>query len=274
MFFRKPSHWWDWSWTPVGGCRPAPNSPGCWNCWVPKWLKSHTWKTETVHTGVTEANARGRRVWTRILTALRDGDPVWSLPLTHPGVVNPALGHGKPNLIFVVMEGDLFVTGRPKEDIDQVCMTIAVSRHIGLLCTKYTREMAAYLAALDPRTVRQWQGKLWLGFSAENQECFDRRWGDIRTFAQAGWFVFVSIAPMLGPVTLPPDFLARGKWAWVIVNGECEQISRELCRPMAADWARAVRDQCRAAKTPFFMRAMHTGAYIPPDLHLRQLPSV
>jgi protein gp37 len=79
---------------------------------------------------------------------------------------------------------------------------------------------------------------------------------------------------MLAHVTLPPDFLALGKRTWVIVNGECEQITPEECRPMEADWARAVRDQCRAAGIPFFMRAMHSGEYVPPDLHIRQFPSV
>jgi protein gp37 len=122
-----------------------------------------------------------------------------------------------------------------------------------LLCTKYTRGMAVYLGGLDPRTVRIWRRKLWLGFSAENRACFDRRWPDLCPFAHAGWFVFVSIAPMLGPVTLPPDFLALGKRTWVIVNGECEQIDRDECRPMDADWARAIRDQCRASGIPFFM---------------------
>jgi hypothetical protein len=132
--------------------------------------------------------------------------------------------------------------------------------------------MANYFAGLDPRTVRDWQPKLWLGFSAENQKCFDRRWADMRALAHAGWFVFVSISPMLGPVTLPPDFLALGNRTWVIVNGECEQINRNECRPMKADWARAVRDQCRAADVPFFMRNMHTGADVPRDLWIRQFP--
>jgi protein gp37 len=198
-------------------------------------------------------------------------DPVWNLPLTHPGVVNPALGPGKPNLIFVVLEGDLFVEGRPKEDIDQVLRTIARSKNIGLLCTKYTRQMVDHLATLDAKTVRLWRQKFWLIFSAEEQEWFDRRWADMRALAEAGWFVGVSISPMLGPVKLPPDFLALGKWA--IVNGECEQITPELCRPMEADWARGVRDQCKSAGIPFFMRAMHSGAYVPPDLFKREIPS-
>jgi protein gp37 len=209
-----------------------------------------------------------------MLTALVDGDPMWNWPLTFPGVVNPALGPGKPNLIFVVMEGDLFVEGRPKEDINQVCATIAFSRHIGLLCTKYTQQMANYFASLDPRTVRRWKSKLWLCFSAEDQECFDRRWAGLRPFAEAGWFVFTSLSPFLEPVTLPSDFLALGPRTWVVVNGECEQINPDDCRPMEADWARAIRDQCRAAGIPFFMRAMHSGAYVPPDLHITEFPSL
>src|SRR3974377_1648299 len=101
MFFRKFHMFWDWSWTPVSGCKVPRKSPGCANCWTLKWLNSHTWKTETVYTGaITEESKRGRRKWTGVLTALRDGDPVWNLPLTHPGVATPALGDGKPNLIF------------------------------------------------------------------------------------------------------------------------------------------------------------------------------
>ena len=281
MFRRKQNWFYDWSWTPVSGCWPAPNSPGCANCWPMRWLNSHTWKVETVYSeAITKEAKRARRKWTGYLTALREGDEMWNR-LTHPGVENPALGPGKPNLIAVVYQGDLFVEAwvkgelvkRPKKDIDRVCATIAVSKHIGLLLTKYTPQMAAYFDELDPRTVRVWKPKLWLGFSAENQECFDRRWSDIRPFAEAGWFVYVVIAPMLAPVTLPPDFLALGRRTWVVCYGECEQVPPEECRPMETDWAREVRDQCRAAGIPFFIRKMHSGAYVPPDLHIREFPS-
>jgi protein gp37 len=236
-------------------------------------LKSHTWKTETVHTGVTAEDEDGSLKWTKDLTALRDGDPVWTLPFIHPGVVNPALGPGKPNLVFVVMEGDLFVAGRSPEDIEHAVATVAQSRHIGLLCTKYTKQMARYLSKQSALTVERRKPKLWLGFSAEDQEWFDKRWPHIRPFAEVGWLTYVSLSPLLGPVILPPDALELLRW--VIVNGECEQIKPELCRPMEDDWARAIYDQCRAAGIPFFMRKMHSGAHIQPDLTiLRQFPSV
>jgi protein gp37 len=159
-----------------------------------------------------------------------------------------------------------------KADIDRVCRTLVRSRHIGLLCTKYTKEMVAYLSTLDPRSVERWQSKLWLCFSAEDQKWFDTRWADMRPPAKAGWFVFVALSPLLGPVTLPRDFLELGKW--VVVYGECNRWEPERCQPMDADLARAIYDQCKGASMPFFLRGMHTGEYVQLDLQIREFPSV
>ena len=269
MFFRKATWWWDGGWNPVTGCKPV--SDGCRYCPEPMWLHSHTHKGETVDDGVTK-KVRGRPVWNREINTAPRGHHLWNWPLTWPGVEIPALGQGQPSLIFVVVKGDLFYTKRVKEDlasINRVCGTIAASKHIGLLVTKYTEEMATYFAALDPRTARRWRSQLWLCFSAENQEWFDKRWADIRPLAEAGWFLFTSIAPMLGPVTLLDDFLALAKW--VIVNGEQAKLARR--RPMKTAWVRAIRDQCAEAGIPLFIKGMHTGGHIPPDLQIRQFPS-
>jgi hypothetical protein len=40
----------------------------------------------------------------------------------------------------------------------------------------------------------------------------DLRWPPMRDLAQRGWTVFVSIAPMIGSVRLPDDFLELGSW--------------------------------------------------------------
>jgi protein gp37 len=135
--------------------------------------------------------------------------------------------------------------------------------------------MAEYFAAIDPRSVGRWQEKLLLGFSAENQECFDQRWADLRPFAEAGWFVYVALSPLLEHVTLPPDFVALGQRTWVIVYGECNRWDRASCRPMKANWVRAICDQCTPAGIPFFLRGMPTGKHIPPDLtNLREFPKL
>ena len=84
--------------------------------------------------------------------------------------------------------------------------------------------MVDFFAALHPRTVKRWQPKLLLGFSAETQAWFDERWADVRPLAEAGWFTYVALSPLLEAVTLPLDFRALGKW--VVVYGECTRKGR------------------------------------------------
>ena len=263
--------WWDIGWNPFGGCTYVPQSPGCKNCFVPPWLASHTHRKD-VHQGVID-RVNGRSVFNGKLTVAPDWHPLWTWPLEWPGAEHPKLGDGKPSLIWIGDMSDPFHEDRPKEVIDRALATVVISEHIGLVLTKRTARMAEYFAAQSSPTKRLWQPKLLVGFSAEDQACFDRRWADVRSLANAGWFVFVSIAPMLGPVTLPADFLALGKRTWVIVSGE-QKIPRTRCRDMDPDWARAVRDQCKEAGIPFFMKQMAKGAPIPPDLQIRQFPSV
>jgi protein gp37 len=57
---------------------------------------------------------------------------------------------------------------------------------------------------------------------------------------------FLSIEPLLGPI----GELDLNGIHWVIVGGE----SGPRARPMLAGWAREVRDQCTAAKVPFFFK--------------------
>jgi protein gp37 len=167
---------------------------------------------------------------------------------------------------------DLFHEERADEIVDRVCATIALSAHIGLLLTKRTARMREYFSAQSPRTVKRWQQKLWLGFSAERQREFDQRWPDMRVLAEAGWRTFVSIAPMIARVMPPPDFLVLGSRTWVIVSGE--QGPHADCRDMDPQWALAIKAQCTSARIPFFMKQMAKGAPIPPDLQLREFPSV
>jgi protein gp37 len=254
----------------MGGCSHV--SPGCTNCYAQQIAGTRTWpfaQSASVHHGVTTAKGR-RRIFNGRLTVAPEGHPLWTWPLRWRGAERPKLGPGKPSLIFVGDMSDLFHEGRADAIIDRICATIAVSDHIGLLLTKRTRRMAEYFTAQSPRTVHQWRPKLWLGFSAERQQEFDRRWADMRALSEE-WFIFVSIAPMLGPVTLPPDFLARGDRVWVIVAGE--QGPHAQCRDIDPDLPCSVRDQCGDAGIPFFMKQMAKGRPIPPILQERKFPS-
>jgi protein gp37 len=269
--------WWDATWNPIGGCEHI--STGCKFCYAAA-------QATTLHQEA-GANRRivplydktvdrlnGRYAFNGRLTVLQPGHDVWTWPLRWSGAQHPLLGRGKPSLIFVADMADLFHERRPKWVIDRTVGTIAASKHIGMLLTKRPDRTAQYFAhaALSSHALPRWQAHLWIGFSAERQREFDLRWPSLRSLAARGWTVFVSLAPMLGPVRLPPYFLALGSRGWVIVAGE--QGPHERCRDMDPNWARMVRDQCAKAGVPLFVKQMARRAPIPPDLFIRQFPAV
>jgi protein gp37 len=84
---------------------------------------------------------------------------------------------------------------------------------------------------------------VWLGVSVENPRFYWR----IDALCQIPAFVrFLSLEPLLAPM---PDLNLAGI-AWVIVGGE----SGPRCRPMKPEWVCQIRDQCAAARVPFFFK--------------------
>jgi len=101
---------------------------------------------------------------------------------------------------------------------------------------------------------------VWLGISAEDQSSFDERAQWIAGRHLADWNLFLSVEPLLGSIDIRP-LLPNTLWSgsptwrggelkWVIAGGE----SGPNARPMHPDWARSLRDQCTAAKVPFFFK--------------------
>jgi protein gp37 len=260
--------WWDRTWNTIGGCRPL--SAGCLNCFA-----AHDAAGLQASLGVplyrdTTTFKAGRDVFNGTLRELPPGHPAWSDPLRWERTARPLLGPGMPSLIFVNGLSETFLPERSQAAIDRTLGTVASSDHIGLILTKLPELMVAYIAGQHPATQRRWRRKLWLGFSAEDQAQFDKRWPAMR--ALVGFTLFVSVAPMIGPVRLPSDFLALGRRAWVICSGE--QGKHRYCRTMDVNWARALRDQCAATSIPFFMKQLGMKRVIPPDLRIRQFPAI
>ena len=255
--------WWDLPWNPVGGCSPA--STGCRFCYAA--LEAGTRQAATgiaLYEGTTDW-VRGRPVFNNHLTVWHDDHPGWGWPLDWKGAARPLLGPGQPSLIFVGMMTDLFHEDRPTEHIDRVVKTITHSRHIGLLLTKRPDVMSRYFAIERPP---RWRRKLWLGCSIERQqEADDAVASHAYAFAAAGWTVFLSCAPLLGPIVLPDEFLQHGKRVWCIASGE--QDSGRWLNP---DWPRALLAQCRGAGVPYYLLQMSQGREIPDDLRVREFP--
>lgn len=116
---------------------------------------------------------------------------------------------------------------------------------------------------------------VWLGVSTERQKEADARIPELlRTPAAVR---FISAEPLLGPIDLTqlcstgdgmnhlnalagvqrrdignpaPQFSNINRLDWVIVGGE----SGQNARPISIQWIRELRDQCGAAKTPFFFK--------------------
>ncbi len=102
---------------------------------------------------------------------------------------------------------------------------------------------------------------VWLGVTAENQEMADIRLPILQKIPAV--IRFVSVEPMLGPVTLSDYDLD-----WIICGGE----SGPRARDMKPEWALALKDQCVKKGTAFFMKQMARKQPIPEYLKLRQFP--
>jgi protein gp37 len=111
---------------------------------------------------------------------------------------------------------------------------------------------------------------VWLGVTAGKQEGWDRDVSILRAIPAA--VRFVSVEPMLGPITA--DLVGID---WVICGGETvSPYARKrgtVARVMEPDWARDLLRQCRAAAVPFFLKQMTEGAPIPADLMVREYPN-
>lgn len=147
-------------------------------------------------------------------------------------------------MIFVNSMSDLFHVDIPDDFAREIFrVMLGVDRHIYQVLTKRpsrARRFVELNADLFPTGMVP--GHIWIGTSVEDQRVVHR----VRQLAQVPAAVrFLSCEPLIGPLELELDGIH-----WVIVGGE----SGIGYRPMKADWAIAIQDQCREADVPFFFK--------------------
>jgi protein gp37 len=254
--------WCDHTFNPWEGCQKI--GPGCDHCYA---------ETRNARFGGGQAINWGAGAPRRRTSA---GN--WRKPVAWQANAAAFMAeHGHRQRVFCASLADVFDNAVPSEWRDDLWELIYSTPDLDwLLLTKRIGNVKGMLPV---------RGKLpsnvWLGATITSQAEADR---DIPKLAVVPARVrFLSMEPLLGPVDLR---LVRKTWApgrcnhccngdrcddrshydrkccphcrgtggqpvdWVIVGGE----SGPGARPMHLDWARSLRDQCRAAGVPFLFK--------------------
>ena len=115
----------------------------------------------------------------------------------------------------------------------------------------------------------------YFGFTAENQEWYDRRMWKTESFPS--WAnLWLSAEPLLGPITLRHPLCWSIPFKWLVVG--CESGPNR--RPCKIEWVESIVEQCRAAGVPVFVKqiCLPNGKFtnkieeFPAHLRIRQVP--
>ncbi len=156
----------------------------------------------------------------------------------HPHMLEAPLSWKKPQIIFVNSMSDLFHEDVPLDFIKQIMDVMRrASWHTFQVLTKRSERLLAFDKELN------WPHNVWMGVSVETSKYLPR----IDHLRNTGAFVkFLSLEPLLGPLSK----MNLESINWVIVGGE----SGPGARPIREEWVVDIRDQCLAARVPFFFK--------------------
>lgn len=264
--------WTDRVWNPMAGCSVV--SPGCTNCYAMRMAaRIEKMLTDSHYSGLTKT-VNGNPVWTGKIA--RAPDHIFHAPLKWK----------KPTRVFVNSMSDLFHDGVPDDTIDEIFDIMAQTQQLTYqLLTKRPDRMMRYISFNYDIPLPN----VWLGVSVEDQQRADERIPLLLDTPAA--VRFISAEPLLGPLDLlqrescgdcdpcyggRPDRCAVGSYFvgllggldWVIVGGE----SGPGKRPVDLEWMRSIRDQCKAANVPLFVKQTDKVIPIPDDLMIREWP--
>lgn len=264
---RGPNGEQGFSFNPWVGCTKV--SDGCNSCYAESWAKrsgSVTWGGERRLTSA--ANWAMPLKWNRI--AAETG--------TRPRVFCASLADVFDNQVLREWRYDLLWLISNTPNLDWLLLTKRIGNAQEMLDSECARMGFPWSAERWPH--------VWLGATVCNQKEADR---DVpKLLAVPARVRFLSIEPMLGPIdisTIRARFVAVNGPAvgdisaglikplegpcgidWVICGGE----SGPKARPMRAEWARSLRDQCEAANVAFLLKQW--GEWLPDNQNPTMAP--
>lgn len=162
-----------------------------------------------------------------------------------------------PRLIFVGDMGDLLSKAVPFEYIKSELIDVATSkkgrRHVWQVLTKQPNRLAAFDGWLESQGI-DWPENIWVGTSVTSLKTAGRigQLAHVRAKVR-----FASLEPLWAPVDLTPylPYLS-----WVVVGGQSDQgVHKAPAFDVA--WIRSVRDQCRPAEIPVFVKQLGSQPY-------------
>ena len=258
--------WCDHSWSPWRGCTKV--SPGCAHCYAETLSKRNPAVLGNWGKGKPRVLAKNWGDPVRWNKVNADGFTQNDPPVTvFPSLCDwldeevpvewlanfLALIDKTPNLTW------LLLTKRPENFRERLnCV-----RNWALAESNY--DLHSFVHQWMDRADRPAPANVWVGTSVEDQIRADERIPALLRIPAAGRFL--SVEPLLGPVTLPtctggPDCPLNdidghsdhpfGGIYWVIVGGE----SGPGARPCNVDWIRSLVSQCKEAAVPCFVKQL------------------
>ena len=243
--------WTEVTWNPVTGCTKI--SPGCKNCYA-----------EIMHHRLM---SMGQKKYSKPFSEV----------VLHNDSIKEPLSWKKPKMIFVNSMSDLFHKDIPFTFIDSIFEVMGYcTQHTFQVLTKRPRRLLEYLAWTKIFDAWSKWGHIWIGTSVENKEMAEERIPELLLFKtlHQDIKVWISAEPLLEHIFLPAEWIDKARYGgtgtldWVVVGGE----SGPNKRPFDCDWARSMRDACKAANVPFFMKQVDKVIPIPEDLQIREYP--
>ena len=240
--------YWTTQYNPIAGCKPC--SPACANCYAKAWADRFKISFVPHRTTKQKPPKKGVCFCGNVTDLFGD----WVTEEESINYISRAQVNGSKDAVY------LWLTKRPQRMCDAL--------NHGWVCEKDYHPGEDIL----PEAL----GNHYFGFTAENQEWYDRRSEEFAAiWKKSDMFnLWISAEPLLGPIELRGEICKH--LSWVVVGAE----SGGNRRPCNIEWVEDIVDECLTLGVPVFIKqiVLPSGKFtnkiedFPKHLQIRQVP--